>query len=138
MSHGICRAAISSMTASAARLLSYREMDCTEKIIELFSSDASAQHFGEPVSLREHAMQTALQAKSNGASDELVVAALLHDIGYLTGGSDTPHEEEASHWLSRYFGPNVTEPVRLHVAAKRYLCTVDREYCRILSPASTV
>src|SRR5262249_1655252 len=126
------------MTASAARLLSCREMDCTEKIKELFSSDASALHFGEPVSLQEHALQTALQAKSDGASDERVVAALLHDIGYLIGGSDTPHEEEASRWLSRYFGPHVTEPVRLHVAAKRYLCTVDREYRRTLSPASAV
>ena len=126
------------MTASAARLLSCREMDCTEKIIELFSSDASALHFGEPVSLREHALQTALQAKSDGASDDLVVGALLHDIGYLIGGSDTPHEEEGSRWLSSYFGPHVTEPVRLHVAAKRYLCTVDPEYRRILSPASAV
>lgn len=38
-------------------------------------------------------------------------------------------------WLSR-FGPAVTEPLRLHVTAKRYLCAVDLAYLASLSPAS--
>ena len=38
--------------------------------------------------------------------------------------------------LKRWFGPEVTEPVRLHVAAKRYLCATRAGYLEALSPAS--
>ena len=38
--------------------------------------------------------------------------------------------------LAHWFGPAVTEPVRLHVAAKRYLCAVDPAYQAGLSAAS--
>jgi [1-hydroxy-2-(trimethylamino)ethyl]phosphonate dioxygenase len=75
----------------------------------------------------------------------LVVAALLHDIGHLIhglgediaySGSDAKHEEAGQQWLARYFGPDVTEPVRLHVDAKRYLCGCESRYEASLSPAS--
>jgi predicted HD phosphohydrolase len=65
------------------------------------------------------------------------VAALLHDIGHMIHdlgedpgrkGIDDRHEERAAEWLSAYFGPEVTEPIRLHVAAKRYLCAADSDY----------
>jgi [1-hydroxy-2-(trimethylamino)ethyl]phosphonate dioxygenase len=36
------------------------------------------------------------------------------------------------------FPPLVTEPIRLHVAAKRYLCTVDPPYFNTLSQPSIV
>jgi len=73
-----------------------------------------------------------------------VVAGLLHDVGHLlpgTGGEaaagvDTRHEEIGTDWLAEYFGPEVTTPIRLHVAAKRYLCATDSAYLRRLSPAS--
>jgi predicted HD phosphohydrolase len=77
--------------------------------------------------------------------DALVVAALLHDVGHLLDGQDEDladrgvdgrHEEAGCAWLSRHFGPEVTEPIRLHVAAKRYLCAVDRSYLSGLSRAS--
>ena len=64
-----------------------------------------------------------------GASDELVVAALVHDIGHLIHklpedaadhGIDTRHEQLGRAWLAKHCSPAVTEPVRLHVAAKRY------------------
>jgi predicted HD phosphohydrolase len=51
-------------------------------------------------------------------------------------GTDNHHDEAAAAWLGRWFGPEVTEPVRLHVAAKRYLCAVEPEYYDALSDAS--
>src|SRR6202042_1447751 len=72
-------------------------------------------------------------------------AALLHDVGHFTGaisgadlmrGTDNKHSDTGAAWLARWFGPAVTEPVRLHVAAKRYLCAVEPGYADTLSPAS--
>lgn len=102
-------------------------------------------HYGEDVSQLEHALQTAHHAKIGGAPPELVAAALLHDIGHLlqkTGenaadlGIDTHHERISAGYLARAFGPEVTEPVRLHVAAKRYRVAVEPGYLASLSAAS--
>ena len=112
----------------------------------MFETQGAEQYFGEPVSQLEHALQTAHRAALNHATDALVVAALLHDIGHLLSGEaessrelgvDAWHEHAGFTFLSRHFGPDVAEPVRLHVAAKRYLCAVDDRYVRQLSPAST-
>lgn len=101
--------------------------------------------YGEGVTQLEHALQCAACAERDGAAPALIVATLLHDIGHLIHnlpqdiadqGVDTQHESLGSAFLSRHFGPNVTEPVRLHVAAKRYLATVERGYYDLLSPAS--
>jgi gamma-butyrobetaine dioxygenase len=51
-------------------------------------------------------------------------------------GSDNDHAGRGADWLGLWFGPEVTEPVRLHVAAKRYLCGTDPGYHALLSPAS--
>lgn len=102
-------------------------------------------HYGEDVSQLEHALQTAHHARVDGASPSLIAAALLHDIGHLMQkagedaadrGIDTRHELISAGFLARGFGPEVTEPVRLHVAAKRYLVTVRPEYLQGLSKAS--
>ena len=88
--------------------------------------------YGEGVSQLEHALQCAACAERDGASAALIAATLLHDIGHLIHdlpvdiadqGIDAQHESLGSAFLSQYFGPDVTEPVRLHVAAKRYLAT---------------
>ena len=101
--------------------------------------------YGEGVSQQEHALQAAWQAEREGASPALIVAALLHDIGHLLHDLpediadqdvDTEHESLGSAWLSQYFGPEVSEPVRLHVAAKRYLCAAEPGYLDQLSAAS--
>ncbi|MGH6892221.1 MAG: HD domain-containing protein, partial [Dongiaceae bacterium] len=104
-----------------------------------------AETYGEGVSQLEHALQCAACADRDGAAPALIAATLLHDIGHLIHdlpqdiadqGIDAQHESLGSAWLSRHFAPDVTEPVRLHVAAKRYLATTEPYYCDLLSQAS--
>ncbi len=120
-------------------------MTVTDQILSIFESRGNESYFGEPVSELEHALQCANLAEREHAADSLVVAALMHDFGHLVhglgeniadAGVDARHEDVGGAWLARHFGPGITEPVRLHVAAKRYLCAVDPEYLRQLSPAS--
>jgi phosphonate degradation associated HDIG domain protein len=120
-------------------------VEVVEQILAVFESGGAAAYLGEPVTLREHMLQTASAAARDGAGDELVVAALLHDYGHLVHGGevdsaehgvDTEHEEVGHRFLEAYFPPAVVEPIRLHVAAKRYLCAVDPGYLDELSPAS--
>ncbi len=120
-------------------------MNIVDEICDLFATKGHAAYVGEPVSQLEHALQTAYHAERSGASDALVAAALLHDIGHLIHklpedaadrGVDTRHEQLGHAWLARYCGRQVTEPIRLHVPAKRYLCATDAEYLGQLSPAS--
>jgi phosphonate degradation associated HDIG domain protein len=119
--------------------------DPLETIIGLFAQHGAREYLGEPVSQLEHALQAAHLAVEEDASDPLVVAALLHDIGHLLDdraagagdrGVDERHEDKGDRFLSQYFDKDVTEPIRLHVSAKRYLCAVDNVYLNRLSPAS--
>jgi phosphonate degradation associated HDIG domain protein len=121
-------------------------MNIVDEVCELFASKGHAAYVGEPVSQLEHALQAAHHAEAADAADALVVAALLHDVGHLlhklpedaaNHGIDTRHEKIGQAWLARYCGAEVTEPVRLHVPAKRYLCATDAAYLAQLSPAST-
>ena len=94
----------------------------------------------EPVTALAHALQCAQLAEWAHADDALVAAAFLHDLGhFLTPVSgdaeDDRHELIALPYLST-FGPAVLEPIRLHVAAKRYLVATDPEYLAGLSAAS--
>ena len=107
---------------------------------------AAARAYGlSGVSQLEHALQAAALAEEAGASKELVVAALLHDIGHLIHdlgespaeqGVDDRHESLGSAYLSRLFAPEVSEPVRLHVPAKRYLVATEETYSGRLSANS--
>jgi phosphonate degradation associated HDIG domain protein len=119
-------------------------MSALDEIRAAFARRGS-ETYGEGVSQLEHALQCALCAERDGAGPALIAATLLHDIGHLIHdlpadiayqGIDAQHESLGSAWLSRHFGPEVTEPVRLHVAAKRYLATTERGYFDLLSPAS--
>lgn len=120
-------------------------MSILDELFGLFERRGSAEYHGEAVSQIEHALQAAQLAEAHGASDALIVAALLHDVGHLLHdhgedaaerGIDDIHEDTGASWLARHFGPEVSEPVRLHVAAKRYLCSVSPSYRDGLSPAS--
>ena len=107
---------------------------------------AGAEQYGqEAVSQLEHALQCAQLAEQEGAAPASVVAALLHDVGHLIHdlgddaalrGIDDRHEFSGAAILDRWFGPDVTEPVRLHVDAKRWLCHAEGSYFSTLSPAS--
>jgi phosphonate degradation associated HDIG domain protein len=116
-----------------------------DDIFARFRQYGDAAYIGEPVSQSEHMLQAAQFAEEDGAGPTLVAAALLHDFGHLIHdlpedsaehGVDTRHEELGFDFLGRYFPDAVVEPVRMHVAAKRYLCTVDPGYRKELSPAS--
>ena len=111
--------------------------EVVDEIFAAFRSGGAAAYLGEPVTLRQHMLQTAAAAAADDAPEHLVVAALLHDYGHLIHdgekdaaehGVDTEHEEVARRFLEAYFPPSVVEPVRLHVDAKRYLCAVDPSY----------
>jgi gamma-butyrobetaine dioxygenase len=110
-------------------------------IADVFASAGSAEYLGEPVSVRAHLLQSGALAESAGAPGALVAAALLHDAGHLMSEEgdelgDVRHGAVGAAWLSAWFPPAVTEPVRLHVAAKRYLCGTDPAYFGLLSQAS--
>ena len=135
------------MTAPADRIRS-TDVDAAanfvDQIMETYASRGD-DHYGEDVSQREHAEQCAHHARADGASDELVIAALLHDIGHLLHkfgedaadrGIDTKHERIGSGFLARALPPAVTEPIALHVRAKRYLATTNPDYLEGLSGAS--
>jgi len=116
-----------------------------DEVLALLDARGAAAYFGEPVSVLEHGLQAAHFARESGAPDALIVAALLHDVGHVLGRSpediaawhtDARHEEIGSSWLARRFGPAVSDPVRLHVAAKRYLCATTPEYLSELTAAS--
>jgi phosphonate degradation associated HDIG domain protein len=103
------------------------------------------ERYDEDLSQLAHAEQTAALAGVAGASDALVVAALLHDVGHLlevaeTSGRDRRrdgrHEARGAAWLAAVFPTAVTAPIALHVRAKRYLCTVEPEYADALSAGS--
>jgi len=104
-------------------------------VLQLLEQRGHAAYLGERVSQKEHALQTASIAVRDGATPALIAAALLHDIGHLLEGHQR-HEENGVEWLANYFGSEVTEPIRLHVIAKRYLCAAERGYLARLSPAS--
>lgn len=116
-------------------------------ILTLFSSQGHAQYGGESVTQLEHGLQCATLAQTQCADPALVTACLLHDLGHLVHdlgenavdrGIDDRHEYRALGWLCSLFGPEVTEPIRLHVEAKRYLCVAQPHYWHQLSPNSQV
>ncbi len=117
----------------------------TDEILSIYSGRGAGDYFGEAVSVTEHSLQAAHFAQSSDAPDSLIIAALLHDVGHLIEPApadiadwktDAQHERTGSLWLASRFAPDVSEPVRLHVPAKRYLCATDPDYFRALSAAS--
>ncbi len=119
-----------------------KRLDALERLFEEVGGTA---YFGEPVTTTEHMLQTAVLADRAGQPAETIAAALLHDVGHLLHGLgediaergvDTDHESLGAAYLDDLFGPAVIEPLRLHVAAKRYLCATDPRYAKRLSEAS--
>lgn len=120
-------------------------MNILQTVVDLLQQSGTRLYGGEAVNQLDHALQCALLAEAESSSDELVAAALLHDLGHMLHdlGDDAVqqsindrHEIRALHLLRSAFGNAVLEPIRLHVNAKRYLCRVDVMYYDALSPAS--
>ncbi len=115
-------------------------------LFDRYAGPQANQLYDEAITELEHALQCAALARRDGADDATVAAALLHDVGHLLIGDlfpiDAPlprdfrHEEVGARYLSRWFGPQVTEPVALHVAAKRWLVAAEPAYAAGLSPSS--
>jgi predicted HD phosphohydrolase len=98
-----------------------------------------AEHYDEEVAQLDHALQAAARATEAGASEELVAAALLHDVGHLlfvAGTATGPHEDTGPAFLAGLFPHAVLAPIALHVSAKRYLCAVEPDYHAGLSSGS--
>ncbi|HYG42863.1 MAG TPA: HD domain-containing protein [Bordetella sp.] len=106
--------------------------------LETLYRDKATHRYGlADVSQLQHALQSAALAERNGEPANVIAAALLHDVGHMIHGLgenpaaqrvDDTHEERAAAWLDPHFGADVVEPIRLHVAAKRYLCAMDHTY----------
>ena len=121
-------------------------MDMTsDDIFDLMARSGTGRYGLSAVSQIEHALQAAALARQRKLGDEMVIAALFHDLGHLLVGDDVNlagqgvddlHEETSAGVLERLYGGNVAEPVRLHVAAKRYLCGVNPGYYEKLSADS--
>lgn len=120
-------------------------MTVAVEISALFAAAGGEAYFGEAVTVLEHGLQAAHFARSAQVDEPLVVAALLHDVGHLLVAApealddwtyDAGHERVGASWLDVRFGAAVADPVRLHVAAKRYLCATTKRYRATLSPAS--
>ncbi len=117
-----------------------------DEVLDLYRTHGT-DRYDEDVTQLDHALQCAALAAAEGAADELVAAALLHDVGHLLhlrdGGAapgadedDLDHESRGARWLSDLYGPAVTSPIALHVRAKRYLCAVDPGAVDALSDGS--
>ena len=136
--------------------------DPLQQLSGLFASNGTGADPAGPVGRAQHMLQAAALAEAAGAPPALVAAALLHDCGHFAvtvndrgavndrvpvndrgavdgrgagPGADDGHAAAGARWLSRWFGEQVTEPVRLHVAAKRYLCAVEPGYLSDLPAA---
>lgn len=114
-------------------------------LADVFERRGGEEYLGEPVTMAQHMLQGATLAEQAGQPEEIVVAALLHDIGHFTSEfgtftmadtEDRYHEDAGAELLGRFFPQVITDCVKYHVAAKRYLCATRPEYFRRLSPAS--
>ena len=116
-----------------------------QELLDIFVGRATRRYGLSEINQLQHALQSAALAEADDAPPATVLAALLHDVGHMihelgedpaSRGVDDVHEELGAQWLARRFGPEVSEPVRLHVTAKRYLCTVESDYFGKLAPDS--
>lgn len=122
-------------------------MTIVEKLAEIYATKGLETFEGDRlVTQTSHGLQTAMIAEREGAPAAMIVAALLHDIGRIVNpkdreitdsGRDAKHEEVGRKFLEPWFGPEVTMPIKWHVAAKRYLVATDPAYAGKISPGST-
>jgi phosphonate degradation associated HDIG domain protein len=117
------------------------------RLFDLCRQQAQADYIGEAISQLEHMAQAGELAEQEGADDELVLAAFLHDVGHfcmplhaqnrMNVHGRQGHEQVGAHWLASLgFPTRLCALVGSHVDAKRYLCAREPGYFEGLSPAS--
>ena len=120
-------------------------MSVIAQLAEIYEGRAKRPYGLTDVHQLAHALQSAELAAEAGESPALILAALLHDVGHMVhelgedparAGVDDRHEDLGADWLAQHFPAQVSEPVRLHVAAKRYLCAAEPYYAAQLSDDS--
>jgi phosphonate degradation associated HDIG domain protein len=120
-------------------------LSSVDEVFALLECGGAEAYFGEPVTVLEHCLQAAWLVQRDGAENTLIAAALLHDLGHLlhcegedvaARGLDMQHEELGVAALDDHLPASVIDPIRLHVAAKRYLCFAEPDYLAALSPSS--
>ncbi len=116
-----------------------------QELLDIFVGRATRRYGLSEINQLQHALQAASLAEADKAPPATVLASLLHDVGHMihhlgedpaARGLDDRHEELGAQWLAKRFGPEVSEPVRLHVAAKRFLCSTESDYFGKLAPDS--
>ena len=131
--------------SEAATRLELTPQTVVEFLGGIFERRGNEEYLGEPVTMAEHMLQGAHFAEKAGEREEVIVAALLHDIGHFTSEfgtfsmadtEDRHHEDAGAEVLAPFFPSIVTDCVKYHVAAKRYLCATRPEYFKRLSEAS--
>jgi phosphonate degradation associated HDIG domain protein len=123
------------------------ENNLRDEICALYGTNGTRAYGLYQINQVQHALQAAALAEAQGLGSAMVMACLLHDVGHMVHdlgeapaehGVDDRHEELGARWTARHFVPGVSEPIRLHVAAKRYLCTIDPAYQAGLSKDSQI
>jgi gamma-butyrobetaine dioxygenase len=116
-----------------------------EKITSAVRTVENLPYDGEAVDQLQHALQCAALARDGGHDPEVVVAALLHDVGRSpaalrdlreAGVTGSEHGYLAGVWLRPLVGERVAWLAEQHVPAKRYLVATDPAYERALSDTS--
>jgi len=119
--------------------------DFVTELEALYLAKGTARYGLEDISQLQHALQTAALAEAAHEPPPMVLAALLHDVGHMLSklgenpadeGIDNAHEKIGAGWLKKRLGSEISEPVRLHVPAKRYLCATEAAYTASLAPDS--
>lgn len=120
-------------------------MNIVALIEDIFERRGADSYLGEDVTMSQHMLQAAQLAEEAHASDEIIVAALLHDIGHYTNefpedaleqGVNNFHDEAGAAVMQSHFPDSIINCIRYHVDAKRYLCATDAAYYDGLSDAS--
>ncbi|XP_076354089.1 2-amino-1-hydroxyethylphosphonate dioxygenase (glycine-forming)-like [Tachypleus tridentatus] len=127
------------------------EVEVVNKVFTLFEKYGNRDYLGEPVTQTQHMLQCARLAENGGFPTEVVLGALFHDIGHLVGMDEDldtmvtnetclgaqSHEVVGERFLKELgFPSTITDLVRGHVDAKRYLVFSNMEYYKKLSDAS--
>jgi phosphonate degradation associated HDIG domain protein len=126
-------------------MISMQPLNSVDEVFALLERGGGEAYFGEPVTVLEHCLQAAWFVERAGGDEALIAAGVLHDLGHLmhsegedaaVRGLDTRHEELGVVALAQHLPAAVLDPIRLHVAAKRYLCAAEPDYFAALSPSS--